>query len=104
MIFPILLFGYVLYPSRKTAPLLDEDPVKQPEFVLYVDTERHRDVEQLKRSLATCDPVNEYAFEVLKLSKLRELKRQRFLRALFLAAAAFLFLFTTQLLRVQGWL
>jgi hypothetical protein len=41
---------------------------------------------------------------VLKLSKLRELKRQRFLRALFLAAGAFLFLFATQLLQAQGWL
>ena len=104
VILPILLFGYVLYPSRKTAPRLDEDPVKRPEFVLYVDTVRHHDVEQLKQSLARCDPINEFAFEVLKLSKLRELKRKRFLRALFLAAVAFLLLFTTQLLRILGWL
>lgn len=104
VILPILFFGYVLYPTRKTAPSLDEDPVKRPEFVLYVDTARHYDVEALKQSLRRCDPVNEFAFEVLKLSKLRELKRQRFLRALFLAAAAFVLVFTTQMLRVQGWL
>ena len=99
VILPILLFGFVLYPSRKTAPLLDEDPEKRPEFVLYVDTDRHRDVEGLKQAASRCDPLNEYAFEVLKLSKLRELKRKRFLRALFLSAVAFCFLFATQLLR-----
>ena len=104
VILPILLFGFVLYPSRKTAPRLEEDPVKRPEFVLYVDTDRHRDVEQLRQSVARCDPVNEFAFEVLKLSKLRELKRRRFLRALFCAALAFVLVFTTQLMRVQGWL
>lgn len=102
VILPILLFGYVLYPSRKTAPRLDEDPVKRPEFVLYVETDRHTNVSELTEAVARCDPVNEYAFEVLKLSKLRELKRQRFLRALFLAASAFLFLFATQLLRILG--
>jgi hypothetical protein len=102
VILPVLLFGFVLYPSRKTAPRLDESPERRPEFVLYIDTDRHHEVEGLKQAVARCDPFNEYAFEVLKLSKLRELKRKRFLRALFLAAVAFCFLFATQLLRSQG--
>lgn len=102
VIFPIVLFGYVLYPTRKTAPRLDEEPSKRPEHVLYIDPDRHDDVESLKSSVARCDPLNEFAFEVLKVSKLRELKRQRFLRALFFAAAAFLFLFATHFVRAQS--
>jgi len=102
VILPILLFGYVLYPTRKSAPRLDEKPSKRPEHILYVDPDRHDNIESLKQSVARCDPLNEFAYELLKVSKLREIKRKRFLRALFCAAGAFLFLFATQFIRVQS--
>ena len=35
-ILPILLFGFVLYPSRKTAPLLSEESIEDLQGVLYV--------------------------------------------------------------------
>jgi len=101
VIVPILLFGYVLYPTRKTAPRLAVDPTEAErlEHVLYVETDRHDSVEVLKASVVGCDSVNEYTFELIKVSKLRELKRKRFLRALFAASVAFLFLFGTQIFR-----
>ena len=101
VIVPILLFGYVLYPTRKTAPRLAVDPTEagRLEHVLYVDPDRHDSVEVLKASVVGCDSVNEYTFELIKVSKLREIKRKRFLRALFAASVAFLFLFGTQIFR-----
>ncbi len=101
VIVPILLFGYVLFPTRKTASTLAEDSTDagRLEHVLYVEPERHDNVEALKASVAGCDPLNEYTFELITVSKLREIKRKRFLRALFAASVAFLFLFGTQIFR-----
>ncbi len=101
VIVPILLFGYVLYPTRKTASTLAEDSTDagRLEHVLYVEPERHDNVEALKASVAGCDLLNEYTFELITVSKLREIKRKRFLRALFAASVAFLFLFGTQIFR-----
>jgi len=101
MIVPILLFGYVLYPTRKSASTLVEDSTDagRLEHVLYVKPERHDNVEALKASIAGCDPLNEYTFELITVSKLREIKRKRFLRALFAASIAFLVLFGTQIFR-----
>ncbi len=101
VILPILFFGYVLYPTRKTAPRLAVNPteVGRLEHVLYVNPDRHDSVEALKASVVGCDPVNEYTFELIKVSKLRDLKRKRFLRALFAAAGGFILLFASQILR-----
>ncbi len=101
VIMPILLFGYVLFPTRKTASTLAEDSTEagRLEHVLYVEPERHSNVEALKASVAGCDPLNEYTFELITVSRLREIKRKRFLRALFAASVAFLFLFGTQIYR-----
>ncbi len=101
VIVPILLFGCVLYPTRKTAPKLAEDSTDagRLEHVLYVEPDRHDSVKALKASVAGCDPLNEYTFELITVSKLREIKRKRFLRALFAASVAFLFLLGTQIFR-----
>lgn len=95
---PLILFGFVLHPTRKTAPKLDVTSGNQPEFVLFVDPTKHRNVEALKTAAQRCDPLTEYAYEILKVSKLRELKRARFVRALFASAAAFTVLFAGHLL------
>lgn len=97
VVFPIILFGQVLYPTRKTAPDVSEQLRTKLQHVLYVEPERHGSVEALQEALTRADPVAEYAFELLKVVKLRELKRRRFLRALFAAAIAFLVLFLSHL-------
>ncbi|MGI9352639.1 MAG: hypothetical protein ACR2O3_13830 [Rhizobiaceae bacterium] len=95
---PLLLFGYVLYPSRKTAPHVDVKSEGSVKHVLYVDTGEHKSLKELRDAVDSCDPANEIMFELLKVSKLRELKRQRFVRALITAAFSFFSLFAFQVL------
>ena len=99
IILPILLFGFVLHPTRRTAPSLDKEPSRQLQYVLYVNPDRISDVDQLIDRAKGAEPAREIAFELLKVSNLRELKRKRFLRALFAAGACFLVLFVSQFLR-----
>ncbi len=99
-ILPILLFGFVLYPSRKSADKFANQSEATPEHVLYVDPTELGSVKELKEAVGRCDPIIEISFELLKVSQIRELKRLRFLRALFLAAAAFLFIFATHFIRM----
>ena len=93
---PLLLFGYVLYPSRKTALKVDGKSDGSIRHVLYVDTTQHGTLKNLRAAVESCDPANEIMFELLKVSKLRELKRQRFVRALITAAFSFFSLFAFQ--------
>ncbi len=99
-ILPIFLFGFVLYPSRKSVEKLAKQSEATPEHVLYVDPTTLGNVKALKEAVDRCDPITEVSFELLKVSQLRELKRRRFLRALYLAAVAFLFIFATHFIRM----
>jgi hypothetical protein len=99
VILPIVLFGFVLYPSRKMVRKLADEPEVRPKHVLYVDPKRLDNVEALKEAASGADPPTEVAFELLKVSMLRELKRQRFLRALWAAGICFIVLFTSQFTR-----
>lgn len=84
---PLFLFGAVLYPSRKIAPR-----VARPETVrrlLYVETQRYGDVESFEAALEGADWRHELTFELLKVTRLREMKRGRFIRALFVTALSF---------------
>ena len=100
VVLPIILFGIVLYPSRKTAPKLSDESVEGLEHILYVDPRRHISVEGVMHAAQRTDPVRELAFELLKVSNLRELKRRRFVRALFAAVVSFLVLFGDHFSRV----
>ncbi len=100
VILPILLFGFVLYPSRKTAPSISDESAQSLQHVLYVESDRHSGVDELIRAANRADAIRELAFELLKVSRLRELKRRRFLRALFASGAAFLVLFGAQVFKV----
>jgi len=91
-ILPILLFGFVLYPTRKSAEKFANQSEETLEHVLYVDPTMLGSVEALKEAVGRCDPIKEVSFELLTVSQLRELKRRRFLRALFSAGIAFLFI------------
>ena len=98
IVVPIIMFGMVLYPTRKVAPKL----VKRPEDVrrtVYVNTDEVALVDAYLANVADSEPRREVAFEIIKVSLLRELKRQRFLRALYAAGVSFLFLFAAQMLR-----
>ena len=99
MMLPILLFGFVLYPSRKAAPELADGTDKRSGGVLYIDASRRHSIKELKESAAQCDPESEIAYELLKVSRLREKKRQRFLRALFASGFCFGLLFIDHLIR-----
>lgn len=89
VLFPVFHFGHVLYPTRKTAPNLSQNFEVSIERVLYVGPDNLASVEDLRASITKCDPVSEYCYELLKTSKLREIKRIRFLRGLIWAACAF---------------
>lgn len=97
VILPILLFGFVLYPSRKMAPKLADEPAMKLESILYIDPQKLGNLKDLKEAVSRSDPISEVAFELLKVSMLRELKRKRFLRALFAAGICFVVLFASQL-------
>ncbi len=98
-ILPILLFGYVLHPSRKSVKKLANQSEATPEHVLYVDPTKLGSVKALKEAVGRCDPITEVSVELLKVSQLRELKRRRFLRALYSATVVFLFIFATHFIR-----
>jgi hypothetical protein len=102
VILPILLFGFVLYPSRKTAPKVADDANEQVRHILYVRSSNHHTVSDLKRAARSASYIDELAFEVLSVSGLRDLKRQRFLRALFAAGASFVVLFAFQAIRAMA--
>ncbi|MCP4329791.1 MAG: hypothetical protein GY791_15295 [Alphaproteobacteria bacterium] len=69
------------------------------QHILYVDPKKYGSVEEIRDCADRCDPINEVAFELLKVSKLRELKRRRFLRALFAAGICFAVIFASELVR-----
>lgn len=101
VVIPIALFGAVLYPTRKVAPLIlgDAGGAKR---VAYAESNRFHSVPEYLEAVGTCDPRIEIAYEILKTSGLRELKRRRFLRALWAAASSFVVIFAGQLLGVEG--
>lgn len=94
---PLVLFGLVLFPSRKIAPKVAGATDLELQRTLYVETARHQSVEALERAARASNWMHEMAFEILKVSKLRELKRARFIRALFAAGLSFAVLFALQL-------
>lgn len=101
LILPILLFGSVLYPTRKTAPILGTQG-GDAKRVLYADVEFVHDVSAYLTTVDESDLRVEVAYEILKTSGLREIKRRRFLRALWSALASFIVIFLSQLLRAEG--
>ncbi len=101
VILPVLLFGAVLYPTRRYAPKIDKSS-SSANHVFYVRSEDVRDVTKHLSRVQDSDLKLEMAHEILKLSGLRDRKRVRFLRALFASGVSFFALFLGQLLRVAG--
>ncbi len=97
VIVPIILFGWVLYPTRNTSKLLGASSERISKHILFFEPSPKNTVSALKAAVLDSDPLDEVAYELLKVSKLREIKRSRFLRALFGAAFAFFILFISHL-------
>ena len=98
IIVPIILFGAVLYPTRKIVPSLQGTAFTDHGFY-YVLPGQHKSAERYLESVRDTNITEELAAEVLKMAALRDLKRRRFLRALWAATISFLVLFASQLMR-----
>ena len=101
VICPVIMFGYVLYPSRKMAPKLRKPP-EDIQRSVYFDTDRFPSLEEYVNATKQSDWQRELAFEIMKVSLLREVKRKRFLAALFFTLFSFLFIFVSQFLKSAG--
>lgn len=100
IVLPILLFGAVLYPTRKMAPSLHGSS-SHINKVYYIDADQEIDVSTYLANVDKSDRRQEIAYELLKTAGLREIKRLRFLRALWVSAGSFAILFLSQLIRTN---
>ncbi len=98
---PIMLFGFVLYPSRKTVKSLRsfEEPVRR---TYYVSSESPRNLDAYLKEVRSSNWSTEIAYEIIKVSGLRDLKRTRFIRALRASAFSFCVVAFIQILRTMG--
>ncbi len=87
IIMPVICFGSVLYPTRRVAPhVLKNKTVVKGLFYMH----EAENVTEYVDQLASMDIEQELAYEFLKVSYLRDLKRRRFLRAMTLAVTSLL--------------
>ncbi|MEO0423600.1 MAG: hypothetical protein AAF184_14780 [Pseudomonadota bacterium] len=98
-IFPIISFGAVLYPTRKAAEQFHAAEHTPRDRVLFVDPDHTSSASALATAARQADPMEELAYELMTVSRLRDLKRKRFLRGLLLVGVSFVVLFGVQLLR-----
>ncbi len=100
MIFPMLLFGFVLYPTRKSIKPSKRQDQSSIYKILYIRHERHASVDEIARDALKADTLDEVAFELYQSSNLRDRKRVRFVRALVAAGIALLVMFSVHLTTV----
>ena len=86
---PILQFGKVLYPTR--GALKTSWP-----SVLFARKPDEIDPEAFIKAAHDCDPFNEVSRELLRVSKVRETKRKRFIAGMVLTMTAYAALFGYQ--------
>jgi len=99
IIVPVVLFGSVLYPTRRMAPevLKNQEIVKGLFYMNKVES-----VAEYTRHLCDMDIEQELSYELLKVSYLRDLKRRRFLQAMSVASLSLVCLFVLQLMPLMG--
>ncbi|MDE0794891.1 MAG: hypothetical protein OSB76_04530 [Alphaproteobacteria bacterium] len=100
VITPILMFGYVLHPTRKSASRLEASKRDGIQHALYIDPSQKPTTNSVRKAAVDADFLDELSFELLIVSTLREIKRRRFLRGLYASAVSFLCLFATQIFRI----
>lgn len=95
---PVMMFAYVLYPSRSMAPKLGAGNGNLQRSYYLLD-ERYSNLDEYIEAIDRSDWKIELVYEIQKNSLLRDLKRKRFVRALSFAGVSFAFIFLTQALR-----
>ncbi len=98
---PIILFGVVLYPSRSMAPIIG-DEAEDVRHNYYVATAVQKNLGTYLRNIEVCDWRREIAYEIMKVSNLRDKKRSRFIRALYASAFSFMVVIGLQILNTLG--
>ena len=98
---PIILFGVVLHPSRSSSPIIG-DEAEDVRHNYYVATAEQRDLTTYLRNIEVCDWQQEIAYEIMKVSNLRDLKRNRFIRALYASGFSFIVIISLQTLNTLG--
>ena len=93
LITPIILYGLVLYPSRRMAPNLGAEG-RSVLRTYYFTSQDGRDLLAYRRDVERCDWQDELITEIVMVSNLRDLKRTRFLRALYVTALSYVLYFT----------
>jgi len=102
-ILPIVMFGLVLYPSRSMAPKLGTR-VQNLQRSFYLLEERYPTLDDFIAALDKSDWKIEIAYEIQKLSLLRDMKRKRFVWALRITGTSYALMLLVQLLRAAGFL
>ena len=93
---PILQFGFVLYPTRASV----QGHANDETGVLFLDGKSGIQAADLAKSVKQCDPVMEYAGELVRIARLRYIKRKRFVLGLSLTMIAYAVFFTSQVIGV----
>ena len=99
---PILLFGFVLYPSRKIVQRLRsyKETIRHS---YYFSSESSRNLDTYLKDIGSGNWSAEIAYEIIKVSDLRDLKRIRFILALRASAFTFCVVAVIQILRSTGY-
>ena len=99
-ILPMMLFGYVLFPTRRSFSSALNDDVNDSNRLLYVMPENFPTVASIVDASANANMAKELAFELHQSVRLREQKRKRFLWALRSTLISFTTMFTLHLVKV----
>jgi|TARA_B100001939_G_scaffold306168_1_gene285557 hypothetical protein len=102
-VLPIVMFGSVLYPSRSMAPKLGTR-VQNLQRSFYLLEERYPTLDDFIAALDRSDWKIEIAYEIQKLSLLRDIKRRRFVWALRITGTSYALMLFVQLLRAASFL
>jgi len=95
IVFPLIAFVSVLYPTRKMAPsvIRGREVVKA---LFYLHPWEIDSVNEYVKQLKDMDLEQELSYELFKVSVLRDLKRKRFLKAILLSSLGLSVLFAIQ--------
>lgn len=101
LIGPVALYGAVIFPSRRSAPKLIDTPVPI-QGLFYVKSEGVSDLDTFNQKLKDADWTSELTYEIVRLSALRDMKRKRFLIAMFASGGSFALIFLGEFLKIAG--
>lgn len=98
---PIILYGMVLFSSRKTMDELGRD---EPDIlhIFYLLGRKSKDFSSYMVDIQACDWKKEIALEIVKVARLRNIKRDRFIRALGSSGISYVLIIFFQILRSQN--